>query len=71
MKKKIMKKEYCKVTIDGTFCIYNDLKEALSALQYDVEEFLETGGGSPVEVTFETVMMTDEEFAALPEFNGY
>jgi hypothetical protein len=65
-----MGKKYCKVTIDGTFCIYNNLKEALSALEYDIEGFIEQNE-EPVSVTFEDVWMTDEEFEALPEFDGY
>jgi hypothetical protein len=65
-----MKKKYCKVTIEGTFCIYNNLKEALSALEYDIEGFIEQNEG-PVSVIFEDVLMTDEEFEALPEFDGY
>jgi hypothetical protein len=65
-----MKQKYCKVTIDGTFCIYNSLKEALSSVEYDIESFIELNG-EPVTVTFEDVWMTDEEFEALPEFDGY
>lgn len=64
------KNKYCKVIIDGTFCIYNDLKEALSSLEYDIQGFIELGD-QPVTVTFEEVEMTDEEFTALPDFDGY
>lgn len=65
------KTKYCKVTIDGSFIIFNSLGEAFQSIPYDVESFLENDSTTPVEIKVEYVYMTDEEFAALPEFDGF
>lgn len=63
------KKEYLKVKFDGDFYITPAVEDANDALASfgNFKDSLSVGDS----VTVEMIEMTDEEYNALPDFNGF
>ena len=62
-----------KVTADGTWCAYDNLARAVEFMAVEIETEAESleQGQTTMNYCIEVCEMTEEEYANLPEFNGF
>jgi len=63
-------KNYYKVSMDGSYCIFHDLKSAFEMIEADLES-LPKEDLKEVEMIISIVEMSEKEYAELPEFEGF
>jgi hypothetical protein len=63
--------KYFKFTLVGEGSYYQPLADLMSCLSAELDDFKMGSVGNEIEMKLEIVEMTDEEYAALPEFQGW